>query len=166
MSRFLLEHVLKGEFGEFWILSPTHLSCYWNHILFFPRGKDRLLSKENSENMQDTFSAPHPRVILPDEHLKLNPSGQPLSFPTSTDPEALPRRSTGVLSMHNPATKDLLSGLCVSILYISLQTSPDDICVPVWRWDGLKGGTDCTPSCCITPRRPSWTATVAWAGLK
>ncbi|KAF4804949.1 C2 domain-containing protein 3 [Turdus rufiventris] len=75
------------------------------------RGKDRLLSKENSENMQDTFSAPHPRVILPDEHLKLNPSSQPLSFPTSTDPEALPRRSTGVLSMHNPATKDLLSAL-------------------------------------------------------
>ncbi|NXU35839.1 C2CD3 protein, partial [Drymodes brunneopygia] len=76
-----------------------------------PRGKDHLLYQENSENMKDTFSASHHHVILLDECLKGNPSGQPLSFPTSTDPEVLPRRSTRLLSMHNPSTKDLLSAL-------------------------------------------------------
>uniref|UniRef100_A0A8C3U2N8 C2 domain containing 3 centriole elongation regulator n=1 Tax=Catharus ustulatus TaxID=91951 RepID=A0A8C3U2N8_CATUS len=122
-------HPIKGSFP---VVSPTsdklgELQVVWVSLLFSdsaiircriklymahcrpvlcPRGKDHLLSQENSENMQDTFSAPHPH-----EHLKLNPSSQPLSFPTSTDPEALPRRNTGVLSMHNPPTKDLLSAL-------------------------------------------------------
>ncbi|XP_014744189.1 PREDICTED: C2 domain-containing protein 3 isoform X6 [Sturnus vulgaris] len=96
------------------------------------RGKDHLFYQENSENMQDTFSAPHPHVILPDEHLKLNPSNQPLSFPTSTDPKALPRRNTGVLSMHNPATKDLLSALLDqgsklrdAMVVSAMKSSPD-----------------------------------------
>ncbi|NWY31931.1 C2CD3 protein, partial [Pheucticus melanocephalus] len=74
-------------------------------------GKDCLLYQENSENMKDPFPAPHPHVILPDEDVKMSPENQPLSFPTSADPEALPRSSTRVLSLHNPATKDLLSAL-------------------------------------------------------
>uniref|UniRef100_A0A8C5JNJ6 C2CD3 N-terminal C2 domain-containing protein n=1 Tax=Junco hyemalis TaxID=40217 RepID=A0A8C5JNJ6_JUNHY len=88
-----------------------------------PRGKDRFLYQENSENMKDTFPAPHPRVILPDEDVKMSPESQPLSFPTSADPKALPRGSTRVLSVHNPATKDLLSGLCAAcpISHLSLQ---------------------------------------------
>ncbi|KAL2305581.1 hypothetical protein Nmel_003462 [Mimus melanotis] len=96
------------------------------------RGKDHLLYQENSENMQDTFSAPHPRVILPDERLKLTPSNQLLSFPTSTDLEALPRRNTGVLSVHNPATKDLLSALLDqgsklrdAMVVSAMKSSPD-----------------------------------------
>ncbi|NXR18419.1 C2CD3 protein, partial [Cinclus mexicanus] len=95
-------------------------------------GKDHLLYQENSENMQDTFSAPHPRVILPDEHLKLNPSNQLLSFPTGADPEALPFRSTRVLSLHNPATKDLLSALLEqgsklrdAMVVSAMKSSPD-----------------------------------------
>ncbi|NXD27698.1 C2CD3 protein, partial [Spelaeornis formosus] len=74
-------------------------------------GKDSLLYQENSEHTKDTFSASHHRVILPDEHLEMNPSNQPLSLPTSIDPKALPRRSTGMLSVHSTATKDLLSAL-------------------------------------------------------
>ncbi|RLW03283.1 hypothetical protein DV515_00006678 [Chloebia gouldiae] len=76
-----------------------------------PRGRDDLLYQENSENMKNTFSASCHGVVLPDEHLKMNPASQPLLFPSSADPEALPRRSTWVLSVHNPATKDLLSAL-------------------------------------------------------
>ncbi|XP_056350914.1 C2 domain-containing protein 3 isoform X3 [Oenanthe melanoleuca] len=96
------------------------------------RGKDHLLYQENSENMQDTFSAPHAHVILPDEHLKLNPSDQLLPFPSSTDPEALPRRKAQVLSMHNPAPKDLLSALLDqgsklrdAMVLSAMKSSPD-----------------------------------------
>ncbi|NXB11281.1 C2CD3 protein, partial [Cnemophilus loriae] len=95
-------------------------------------GKDHLLYQENSRNIKDTFSASHHRVILPDERLKMNPSNQPLSFPTSTDPEALPRRSTRVLSVHNPATKDLLSALLDqgsklrdAMVVSAMKSSPD-----------------------------------------
>ncbi|NXK69492.1 C2CD3 protein, partial [Sylvietta virens] len=94
-------------------------------------GKDALLYQENSENM-DTFSASHHRVILPDEHLKMDPSNQPLSFPTSADPEALPGRNTRVLSVHNPATKDLLSALLDqgsklrdAMVVSAMKSSPD-----------------------------------------
>uniref|UniRef100_A0A8C0BK06 C2 domain containing 3 centriole elongation regulator n=1 Tax=Buteo japonicus TaxID=224669 RepID=A0A8C0BK06_9AVES len=76
-----------------------------------PRGKDHLLFQENSENIKDTFSASHHRLILPDDCLKVNPSNWQVSFPTSTDPEAPARTNTRVLSLHNPATKDLLSAL-------------------------------------------------------
>uniref|UniRef100_A0A8C3QF30 C2 domain containing 3 centriole elongation regulator n=1 Tax=Cyanoderma ruficeps TaxID=181631 RepID=A0A8C3QF30_9PASS len=97
-----------------------------------PREKDHLLYQENSENMKDTFPASHHRVILPDEHWKMNPSDQPLSFPTSIDPEALPRRNTQVLSMHSPATKDLLSALLDqgsklrdAMVVSAMKSSPD-----------------------------------------
>lgn len=70
-----------------------------------------MLFQENSENLKDTFSASHHRHILPDEHLKVNPSKRQVSFPDSTDPEAPARTNMRVLSLHNPATKDLLSGL-------------------------------------------------------
>ncbi|NWV67862.1 C2CD3 protein, partial [Malurus elegans] len=93
-------------------------------------GKDHLLYQENSENIKDTFSASHHRVILPDEHWKMNPSNQALSFPTSTDPEALPRRN--VLSVHNPATKDLLAALLDqgnklrdAMVVSAMKSSPD-----------------------------------------
>ncbi|NXU17946.1 C2CD3 protein, partial [Pardalotus punctatus] len=96
-----------------------------------PRGKDHLLCQENSENIKDTFSASHHRVMLPDEH-QMNPSNEPPPFPTSTDPEALPRRSTRVLSMHNPATKDLLSALLDqgsklrdAMVVSAMKSSPD-----------------------------------------
>ncbi|NXV03711.1 C2CD3 protein, partial [Cettia cetti] len=94
--------------------------------------KDHLLHPENSENMKDTFSAPRHRVILPDERWKRNPSHQLLSFPTGTDPEALPSRSTRVLSMHSPATKDLLSALLDqgsklrdAMVVSAMKSSPD-----------------------------------------
>ncbi|NWI81603.1 C2CD3 protein, partial [Dryoscopus gambensis] len=97
-----------------------------------PRVKDHLLYQENSENIKDTFSVSHRRVILPDECLKMNPSNQPLSFPTSTDPEALPGRNTRVLSLHNPATKDLLSALLDqgsklrdAMVVSAMKSSPD-----------------------------------------
>ncbi|NXQ32050.1 C2CD3 protein, partial [Alaudala cheleensis] len=91
-------------------------------------GKDHLLYQENSENMKDTLSASHHRVILGDEHLEVNPSDQPLSFPTSTDP----KRNTRVLSMHNPPTKDLLSALLDqgsklrdAMIVSAMKSSPD-----------------------------------------
>lgn len=70
-----------------------------------------MLFQENSENIKDAFSASHHRQILPDEHLKVNPSNQQVLFPASTEPEAPAGTNTRVLSLHNPATKDLLSGL-------------------------------------------------------
>ncbi|TRZ16629.1 hypothetical protein HGM15179_010488 [Zosterops borbonicus] len=97
-----------------------------------PREKDHLLYLENCENIKDTFSTSHHPMILPDEHLKMNPSNEPLSFPTSTDPEALPRRNTRVLSMHNPPTKDLLSALLDqgsklrdAMVVSAMKSSPD-----------------------------------------
>ncbi|NWT21425.1 C2CD3 protein, partial [Vireo altiloquus] len=97
-----------------------------------PRGKDHLLYQENSENIKDTSSVSHHCVALPDECLKMNLSDQPLSFPTSTDSEALPRRSTGMLSVHNPATKDLLSALLDqgsklrdAMVVSAMKSSPD-----------------------------------------
>ncbi|NXL02214.1 C2CD3 protein, partial [Mesembrinibis cayennensis] len=97
-----------------------------------PRGKDHLLFQENSENIKDTFSASHHRLILPDECLKANPSNQRVSFPTDTDPEAPARRNTRVLSLHNPATKDLLSALLDqgnklrdAMVVSAMKSSPD-----------------------------------------
>ncbi|NXX36922.1 C2CD3 protein, partial [Nicator chloris] len=95
-------------------------------------GKDHLLYQENSENTKDAFSASHDCVIVPDERLEMNPSNQPLSFPTSTDPEALPRGNTRVLSVHSPATKDLLSALLDqgsklrdAMVVSAMKSSPD-----------------------------------------
>ncbi|NXO86023.1 C2CD3 protein, partial [Sitta europaea] len=100
-----------------------------------PRGKDHLntLCQEDSENMKDTFSAPHHGVILPDEHLTVNPAGQPLPLlPTGTDPKALPGRSARELSVHNQATKDLLSALLDqgsklrdAMVVSAMKSSPD-----------------------------------------
>ncbi|CAN8194628.1 unnamed protein product [Coccothraustes coccothraustes] len=97
-----------------------------------PRGKDHLLYQESSGNRKDTFPAPHPRLILPDEHVEMSPEIQPQSFPTSSDPEALPKRSTQVLSMHSPATKDLLSALLDqgsklrdAMVVSAMKSSPD-----------------------------------------
>ncbi|NXF55016.1 C2CD3 protein, partial [Oceanites oceanicus] len=97
-----------------------------------PRGKDHLLFQENSENIKDAFSASHRHHILPDEHLKVNPSKQKVVFPTSTDPEAPARTNMRVLSLHNPATKDLLSALLDqgnklrdAMVVSAMKSSPD-----------------------------------------
>uniref|UniRef100_A0A663LJU7 C2 domain containing 3 centriole elongation regulator n=1 Tax=Athene cunicularia TaxID=194338 RepID=A0A663LJU7_ATHCN len=97
-----------------------------------PRGKDHLLFQENSENIKDIFSASHHHLILPDERLKVNPSNQQVSFPTSTDPEAPARTNVRVLSLHNPATKDLLSALLDqgnklrdAMVVSAMKSSPD-----------------------------------------
>uniref|UniRef100_A0A663EP53 C2 domain containing 3 centriole elongation regulator n=1 Tax=Aquila chrysaetos chrysaetos TaxID=223781 RepID=A0A663EP53_AQUCH len=97
-----------------------------------PRGKDHLLFQENSENIKDTFSASHHHLILPDDCLKVNRSNWQVSFPTSTDPEAPARTNTRVLSLHNPATKDLLSALLDqgnklrdAMVVSAMKSSPD-----------------------------------------
>ncbi|NXJ71898.1 C2CD3 protein, partial [Rostratula benghalensis] len=97
-----------------------------------PRGKDHLLFQENSENIKDAFAASHHRQILPDEHLKANPSkGQGL-FPSSAEPEAPAGPNRRVLSLHNPATKDLLSALLDqgnklrdAMVVSAMKSSPD-----------------------------------------
>ncbi|NXA48806.1 C2CD3 protein, partial [Nothocercus julius] len=76
-----------------------------------PRGKDHLFFQENSENIKDIYAASHHHWIFQDEHFKANPSDQQVSFPSSSDPEAAARTNMRVLSLHNPATKDLLSAL-------------------------------------------------------
>ncbi|NXL50824.1 C2CD3 protein, partial [Podilymbus podiceps] len=97
-----------------------------------PRGKDHLLFQENTENTKDTFSASHHHLILPDEHSKANPSNQQVSFPASTDPAAPAGTNTRVLSLHNPATKDLLSALLDqgnklrdAMVVSAMKSSPD-----------------------------------------
>ncbi|NXN69342.1 C2CD3 protein, partial [Himantopus himantopus] len=96
------------------------------------RGKDHLLFQENSENIKDAFPASHHHQILPDEHLKVNPSKQQVLFPTSTEPEAPATTNTRVLSLHNPATKDLLSALLDqgnrlrdAMVVSAMKSSPD-----------------------------------------
>ncbi|XP_067389401.1 C2 domain-containing protein 3 isoform X2 [Emydura macquarii macquarii] len=82
-----------------------------------PRGIDHLFFQENSENIKNGFSGSQHRLILPDENLKVNPPKKQASFPNSSDLEvqaATPFGNHGnahVLSLHNPATKDLLSAL-------------------------------------------------------
>uniref|UniRef100_A0A8C7EFY6 C2 domain containing 3 centriole elongation regulator n=1 Tax=Nothoprocta perdicaria TaxID=30464 RepID=A0A8C7EFY6_NOTPE len=76
-----------------------------------PREKDHFFFQENSENIKDIYSASHHHWIFPDEHFKAKPSDQQVSFPPSSDPEAPARTNMQVLSLHNPSTKDLLSGL-------------------------------------------------------
>ncbi|NXC59081.1 C2CD3 protein, partial [Aleadryas rufinucha] len=97
-----------------------------------PRGKDHLLHQENSENIKDPFSVSDHSGTLPDECLSMNPSHQALSFPGGTDPEALPRRSTRALSVHNPPTRDLLSALLDqgsklrdAMVVSAMKSSPD-----------------------------------------
>ncbi|XP_051464602.1 C2 domain-containing protein 3 isoform X2 [Apus apus] len=94
------------------------------------RGKDHLLFQEDSENIKDTSSC-HGGT-LPDEHLEVNPSKQQMLFPTSTDPEAPARTNVRVLSLHNPATKDLLSALLDqgnklrdAMVVSAMKSSPD-----------------------------------------
>ncbi|NXL67947.1 C2CD3 protein, partial [Chordeiles acutipennis] len=97
-----------------------------------PRGKDHLLFQEDSENIKDAFSASHHHQIFPDEHLKMNPSKQRVSFPPSADPEAPAGTNVRVLSLHNPATKDLLSALLDqgnklrdAMVVSAMKSSPD-----------------------------------------
>ncbi|KAM8821602.1 C2 domain-containing protein 3 [Eudromia elegans] len=76
-----------------------------------PREKDHLLFQENSENIKDIYAASRHHRIFPDEHFKANPSDQQVSFLPNSDPEAPARTNMRVLSLHNQATKDLLSAL-------------------------------------------------------
>ncbi|KAM9565441.1 LOW QUALITY PROTEIN: C2 domain-containing protein 3 [Guaruba guarouba] len=96
------------------------------------RGKDHFLFQENSENIEDTFHASHHPLILPDECLKVNTSNEEVSFPISADPEEPARTNTRVLSLHNPATKDLLSALLDqgnklrdAMVVSAMKSSPD-----------------------------------------
>ncbi|OPJ69152.1 hypothetical protein AV530_001828 [Patagioenas fasciata monilis] len=96
------------------------------------RGKDHLLLRENSENIKDALPASHRRQILPEEHLKANPSKQQVSFLANTDSEAPARTNTRVLSLHNPATQDLLSALLDqgnklrdAMVVSAMKSSPD-----------------------------------------
>ncbi|XP_064267291.1 C2 domain-containing protein 3 isoform X2 [Passer domesticus] len=89
-----------------------------------PRGKDQ----ENSENVKNTFPAPRAR----EEHVEMSPENQPLSFPSSADPTALPRGSTRLLSMHSPAARDLLAALLDqgsklrdAMVVSAMKSSPD-----------------------------------------
>ncbi|XP_009949805.1 PREDICTED: C2 domain-containing protein 3, partial [Leptosomus discolor] len=97
-----------------------------------PRGKDRLLLKENSENIKNAFAASQPRLILPDERWEVNPSKQHVWFPASPDPEAPARANTRALSLQNPATRDLLSALLDqgnklrdAMVVSAMKSSPD-----------------------------------------
>ncbi|XP_066846148.1 C2 domain-containing protein 3 isoform X2 [Anser cygnoides] len=97
-----------------------------------PRGKDHLFFQENSENIKDVPSASHRHLILPDERLKVNPLKQQVSFPASADPDAPPGTNTRVFSLHNPATKDLLSALLDqgnklrdAMVVSAMKSSPD-----------------------------------------
>ncbi|KAM9019767.1 C2 domain-containing protein 3 [Ara ararauna] len=96
------------------------------------RGKDHFLFQENSENIKDVFHASHHPLILPDECLKVNTSNEEVSFPISADPEEPARTNTRVLSLHNPATKDLLSALLDqgnklrdAMVVSAMKSSPD-----------------------------------------
>lgn len=117
MSLFFLEWVQKGSScsarENLKRFESLHCSTSngSNAVFFSNRGKDHLFFQENSENIKDVPSASHRRLILPDERLKVNPLKQQVSFPASADPDAPPGTNTRVFSLHNPATKDLLSGL-------------------------------------------------------
>uniref|UniRef100_A0A8C2T1H1 C2 domain containing 3 centriole elongation regulator n=1 Tax=Coturnix japonica TaxID=93934 RepID=A0A8C2T1H1_COTJA len=81
-------------------------------VLFCSWGKDHSFFQEDSENIKNVSSASQHRLILPDEHLKVNPSSQQsVSFPSSAHPEAPLGTNTHAFSLHNPNTKDLLSAL-------------------------------------------------------
>uniref|UniRef100_A0A8B9PNA1 C2 domain containing 3 centriole elongation regulator n=1 Tax=Apteryx owenii TaxID=8824 RepID=A0A8B9PNA1_APTOW len=119
-----------------------------------PRGKDRLFFQENSENIKDIYSASRHHLILPDEHLKVNPSNQRVPFPTSADPETPARTNTRVLSLHNPATKDLLSALLDqgnklrdAMVVSAMKSTPDmeielNEVPPSLKTDGFKAKTN------------------------
>ncbi|XP_068786907.1 C2 domain-containing protein 3 isoform X3 [Struthio camelus] len=118
-----------------------------------PRGKDRFFFQENSENIKDIYAASHHHLILPDEHLKVTPSNQQVSFPTSTDLETPARTNTRVLSLHNPTTKDLLSALLDQgnklrdAMVVSAMKSTPDVEIelnevpPSVKTDGFKAKT-------------------------
>uniref|UniRef100_A0A8D0H8P9 C2 domain containing 3 centriole elongation regulator n=1 Tax=Sphenodon punctatus TaxID=8508 RepID=A0A8D0H8P9_SPHPU len=80
-----------------------------------PRGKDHLYFQENAENIKDSFFESQPHLILgQDETL---PPKKLSFFPSSSSVETQATAAVGshsnvrVLSLHNPATKDLLSGV-------------------------------------------------------
>ncbi|XP_025967239.2 C2 domain-containing protein 3 isoform X2 [Dromaius novaehollandiae] len=118
-----------------------------------PRGKDHLFFQEDSENIKDIYSASRHHLILPDEHLKANPSNQQASFPTSADPETPARTNMRVLSLHNPTTKDLLSALLDqgnklrdAMVVSAMKSTPDmeielNEVLPSIRTDGFKAKT-------------------------
>ncbi|XP_027504625.1 C2 domain-containing protein 3 isoform X2 [Corapipo altera] len=92
------------------------------------RGKDHLLFQENSENIKDTSPASYHPGSLPDEPWKMNPSNPSLLFPPNTNTGM----NTRMLSMNNPATKDLLSALLDqgrklrdAMVVSAMKSSPD-----------------------------------------
>ncbi|KAM9388373.1 C2 domain-containing protein 3 [Phaethornis superciliosus] len=65
---------------------------------------------EDSENRKEILS-PHHHQIFSEEHFQVTPAEQQEELPPSADPEAAARTKMRVLSLQNPATKDLLSAL-------------------------------------------------------
>uniref|UniRef100_A0A8B9G8J5 C2 domain containing 3 centriole elongation regulator n=1 Tax=Amazona collaria TaxID=241587 RepID=A0A8B9G8J5_9PSIT len=129
LSQLSPSHPISGVFP---IISPTSDKLGELQVLLMALGKDHFLFQENSENIKDTFHASHHPLILPDECLKVNPSNEEVSFPISADPEGPARTNTRVLSLHNPATKDLLSALLDqgnklrdAMVVSAMKSSPD-----------------------------------------
>ncbi|NWU74088.1 C2CD3 protein, partial [Onychorhynchus coronatus] len=89
------------------VLVPSQQPRHTQVAVADPEEKDHLLFQENSENIKDTSPASYRPGSLPDEPWKMNPSNPSLLFPTSTNTGM----NTRMLSMHNPATNDLLSAL-------------------------------------------------------
>ncbi|NWH80771.1 C2CD3 protein, partial [Piaya cayana] len=127
-----LDIVPSQESSKPRFLAPSQQSRQTRVTIADQEAKDHLFFQENSENIKDAISASPRCLILPDEHLKMSPSNHQVSFPTSTDPEAPARTNTRVLSLHNPATKDLLSALLDqgnklrdAMVVSAMKSSPD-----------------------------------------
>ncbi|NWS17998.1 C2CD3 protein, partial [Pachyramphus minor] len=108
-------------------IAPSQQPRHTQVAVADPEGKEHLLFQENAENMKDTSASYHPGSLA-DEPWKMNPSNPSLSFPTSTNTGI----NTRMLSMHNPATKDLLSALLDqgrklrdAMVVSAMKSSPD-----------------------------------------
>uniref|UniRef100_A0A8V5GVB1 Uncharacterized protein n=1 Tax=Melopsittacus undulatus TaxID=13146 RepID=A0A8V5GVB1_MELUD len=149
LSQLSPSHPISGVFpiisptsdklGELQVLLMALLFVIYNCKLYccnicawIKLKKDHFLFQKNSENIKDTFPASHHPLILPDECLKMSPSNEEVSFSTSANLEGPARTNTRVLSLHNPATKDLLSALLDqgnklrdAMVVSAMKSSPD-----------------------------------------
>uniref|UniRef100_A0A8D0HFV3 C2 domain containing 3 centriole elongation regulator n=1 Tax=Sphenodon punctatus TaxID=8508 RepID=A0A8D0HFV3_SPHPU len=105
-----------------------------------PRGKDHLYFQENAENIKDSFFESQPHLILgQDETL---PPKKLSFFPSSSSVETQATAAVGshsnvrVLSLHNPATKDLLSGVSSKNLNSEITSAIEDPPQPASEYAG------------------------------
>lgn len=108
MSHFLLEHVLKGEFGEFWILSPTHLSCYWNNTLFFLEERTICSSKRTLKTCRTPSLLLIPVWFYQMDIWSWIPRASPCHFPPAPIPKRFPEGAQGC----SPCTTHLQRTCC------------------------------------------------------